>query len=186
MPSALSLTMDPNQPFSSDLRSFMKWTDMLARHEADIQSGNAATLTWQRMYRGFRNLPFGSKVQQVNQMMNTRPYIQDINSWKAQSDYWATPAEFIMHGGDCEDFSTSKYLALADIGVFDSQMRVTIVQDLQKNIPHAVLIVAAPGGALVLDNQNPAVKKVGEVHRYKPIYSLNRQGWWYHQKPLTS
>lgn len=181
MPSPLS-SVYTTQKTSSNIQTFTKWTSVLKRFEYALQNGDITTVQWQRMIRGLGGLPMMTQIAQVNEIMNARPYVPDAQSWKATSDYWATPGEFMKFGGDCEDYSIAKYLALNMLGLLDSMLRITIVQDTQLNLPHALLLVASPLGTLVLDNQNPAVKKVDEVHRYQPLYSINRLGWWYHGK----
>ena len=59
-------------------------------------------------------------------------------------------------------------------------MRIAIVHDLQKNIPHAILIVYTDDGVKFLDNQYKSVKDADGFTRYRPIYSINRTGWWRH------
>jgi hypothetical protein len=29
----------------------------------------------------------------------------------------------------------------------------------------------------------PGVARIDDVNRYRPIFSINRSGWWLHQKP---
>ena len=49
------------------------------------------------------------KLTLVNNYFNNLTYSEDNFLW-GQSDYWATPLEFIgARGGDCEDYSISKY-----------------------------------------------------------------------------
>ena len=55
-----------------------------------------------------------------------------------------------------------------------------IVQDTKKNIPHAVLVVYTDQGAYVLDNQIKSLVSTRGAGRYRPIYSINRTGWWMH------
>ena len=99
----------------------------------------------------------------------------------AKSDYWATPVEFFNNGGDCEDYAIAKYASLRALGVPENRMRVAIVQDLKKNIPHALLIVYTNNGPVALDNQSQKVLQIGNIiNRYKPIFSINRTAWWLH------
>ena len=49
------------------------------------------------------------KLTLVNNYFNNLTYSEDNFLW-GQSDYWANPLEFIgARGGDCEDYSISKY-----------------------------------------------------------------------------
>jgi predicted transglutaminase-like cysteine proteinase len=118
-------------------------------------------------------------VQKVNELVNRQPYLEDIDNWK-KSDYWANPVEFFERGGDCEDFAIAKYTALRLLGVPEERLRLAIVHDKIKDIPHAILIVYSDDGPLVMDNQVSKVKRADKVNRYKPIFSINRHSWWLH------
>lgn len=181
MPALLNNIFDPNQPHSTNLTPFVRYTDMLARFEEALIYGDTSTREWQQIIRAFQGLSRTTQIIQVNEAMNRRPYVPEIR------DYWMTPGQFLKYGGDCEDFAIAKYLALKDLGHAEEDLRIVIVDDLQLQMPHAILIVRHENyGALVLDNQNKAVRKLAEVHRYAPLYSINRLGWWVHKKSLTS
>lgn len=156
---------------SKDISAFKKWTDILGRIE-NISFADS------KMDQ-FRGMGLSSKVVAVNDYVNKFKYIEDKNNF-GKSDYWATPSEFFARGGDCEDFAIAKYAMLKDLGVPEDQMRLAIVQDKIKNIPHAVLIVYTDNGPMLLDNQMKSTKQVVNVDRYKPIYSINSTGWWRH------
>ena len=132
-----------------------------------------------------RGLPASKMIAGVNDIVNRVPYINDSNIY-GQSDYWATPVEFLKNGGDCEDFAITKYVALRALGVPEERMRILILQDMQKNIPHAILVVYTDNGPVLLDNQIKSVTSVDRVSHYKPIFSINRDGWWLHTKPKGS
>ena len=156
---------------SRDISAFTKWTDILNKLDRvsfnDVQTAQ------------FKNMPLSAKVSAVNEYVNKTRYIEDKKNF-GKSDYWATPAEFFARGGDCEDFAIAKYAMLKELGVLESQMRLAIVQDKIKNIPHAVLIVYTDQGPMLLDNQIKRTSQVASVDRYKPIYSINANGWWRH------
>jgi predicted transglutaminase-like cysteine proteinase len=156
---------------SKDISAFTKWTSILGR--MDNVSFDASKTAQ------FRNMGFDAKVNAVNNYVNQVRYIEDKHNF-GKSDYWATPAEFFARGGDCEDFAIAKYAMLKQLGVPESKMRLAIVQDKVKNIPHAVLIVYTDNGPMLLDNQIKRTSQVASVNRYKPIYSINASGWWRH------
>jgi predicted transglutaminase-like cysteine proteinase len=118
-------------------------------------------------------------------MMNKKRYVTDSANY-GKSDYWATPIEFFQKGGDCEDFAIAKYTALRALGVPDNRMRIAIVQDQQKNVAHAILIVYTDQGAMILDNQLHAAVKAEKVSHYKPIFSINQNAWWLHTAPKSN
>ncbi len=156
---------------SRDISAFKKWTGILEK--LDTISFAPSKINQ------FKNMSMMGKVTAVNDYVNQFKYIEDKNNF-GQSDYWATPTEFFARGGDCEDFAIAKYAILKQLGVSESKMRLAIVQDKIKNIPHAVLIVYTDNGPMLLDNQMKTTKQVASVDRYKPIYSINATGWWRH------
>ena len=169
---------------SANLKPFTKWTSMFDRFESSMATASSQDVMGE-MKAGLvslKGLPLSTMAQRVNTMMNRTPYILDNQNW-GQSDYWATPVEFMKRGGDCEDFAIAKYVALRALGVPEERLRIAIVHDLQKDIPHAVLIVYADEGAMILDNQSSDARMADSVNRYRPIFSINRSGWWLHTAP---
>lgn len=172
---------------SRDLSAFTKWTGMFKRFEASMNTskGMQEMATLRNELRDVKGQSMDQMARDVNAMMNAKPYIVDQKNW-GQSDYWATPVEFLTRGGDCEDFAIAKYAALRALGVPEERMRLAIVQDQVKNIPHAVLIVYGESGPLLLDNQIKSVSSAATMKRYKPIFSINRTAWWLHSAPSTT
>jgi len=172
---------------STNLSPFTKWTGMFQRFEAAMKQphGKEVVGTWQKQIGSYKDLPLDKMAAKVNTFVNEQPYILDNRNW-GKSDYWATPVEFFDRGGDCEDFAIAKYVSLRALGVPEERMRIAIVHDLQKDIPHAVLIVYTDGGALILDNQSDVAEKATRVTRYRPIFTINRHAWWLHTKPGSS
>ncbi len=162
---------------------FPKWTSVMARFDQQMKTqGDSATVrAWKAHLGGLKNLSTHDQITAVNSYINDVRYIED-NRQYGKSDYWATPIEFLTRGGDCEDFAIAKYASLRALGFGADQMRVAIVQDKVKNIPHAILIVYDQGRAYVLDNQDKGVKQADSINRYKPIFSLNSNNWWLHKK----
>lgn len=169
---------------STSLNAFTKWTAMFDRFDAALNTngGQTAMTGFKSQIEFLRGLPMNKMVAGVNDVVNRIPYVSDSNIY-GKSDYWATPMEFIKNGGDCEDFAITKYVALRALGIPEERMRILILQDMQKNIPHAVLVVYTDSGAVVLDNQIKTVVNVERISHYKPIFSINRDSWWLHTKP---
>jgi predicted transglutaminase-like cysteine proteinase len=168
---------------SSSLSAFTKWTSMFNRFDRDLSTATGASAIGQlkQNLQGLRHLPLNQMATQVNSMMNAKRYVTD-NANYGKNDYWATPVEFFTRGGDCEDFAIAKYTALRMLGVPENRLRIAIVQDMQKNVPHAILIVYTDQGAMLLDNQIKAAVNVSSVSHYKPIFSINQNAWWLHTK----
>ncbi len=169
---------------SGDLSAFVKWSGMFERFERDSNStqGQRVMAKWKDDLETMRGLPLDQMVEAVNTMANKVRYIGDDKNW-GKSDYWATPVEFFSKGGDCEDFAITKYISLRALGVPDNRMRIAIVKDLEKGIPHAILIVYGDSGTYVLDNQIKTVRSTQTISHYKPIFSINRSAWWLHTNP---
>lgn len=169
---------------SDDLEAFTKWSGMFAKFQDTMDAPESQKIIreLQRELSGYKSSSIFAMAEKVNDLMNAERYILDQNNW-GKSDYWATPIEFLVRGGDCEDFAIAKYFALRALGVPESRLRLAIVHDEKKNIPHAILIVYAETGPIVLDNQNKEILSDSSVSHYRPIYSINREAWWLHTAP---
>ncbi|MDH5722701.1 MAG: transglutaminase-like cysteine peptidase [Alphaproteobacteria bacterium] len=175
-----------SEKLSDDLKAFTKWESMFERFEQSLIQDKQGHFV-KRLHselEGFQSSSILKKAQKVNTIMNEKKYILDKNNW-GKSDYWATPIEFMERGGDCEDFAIAKYMSLKALGVPESRLRLAIVQDERKDIPHAVLIVYAENGPVVLDNQNEDVLAADSIFHYRPIFSINRDAWWLHTREET-
>lgn len=169
---------------SDRLDAFVKWTGMFDRFERALHNpANRGTINaWEDGIRPYAGMPLEQMAAGVNSFVNQEQYITDQDNWHV-ADYWETPVEFFQRGGDCEDFAIAKYASLRALGVPEERMRLAIVQDEEKNEPHAVLILYGDRGAMVLDNQAKDVRYSESVNRYRPIFSINRYSWWLHTAP---
>lgn len=172
---------------SGSLSAFTKWTGMFARFDAALNSadGRDSMQDFRKRLYSMKDLPLHKMAAEVNEIVNQVRYVPD-NANYGQNDYWATPIEFFSKGGDCEDYAIAKYTALRALGVPEERLRVAIVQDMQKNVPHAILIVYTDNGAMILDNQIKSAVNADRVAHYKPIFSINRDAWWLHTKPTST
>ncbi len=139
---------------SSSLKAFTKWTSMFDRFNASLNSasGQSEIAQFRRQLETLKGMPLDQMAAEVNDIMNSKRYIEDSKNY-GQNDYWATPVEFFQRGGDCEDFAIAKYTALRALGVPESRLRIAIVQDLQKNVPLAILIVYTDNGASLVGGE---------------------------------
>ncbi len=169
---------------SKSLKAFTKWTGMFSRFDAALNNsyGQKSMNGFRSQLQGLQDLPLHKMASKVNDLVNKVRYVTDSRNY-GKTDYWATPVEFFEKGGDCEDFAITKYTALRALGVPENRLRIAIVQDLQKNIPHAILIVYTDNGPMVLDNQIKTMTNANRISHYKPIFSINRTAWWLHTKP---
>lgn len=167
---------------SDDISAFTKWTTVISRFEEQMkaQSSSPRMQLWKAAIRDLKGKSVKEQIEGVDGYVNEVRYIEDGDNYN-KSDYWATPIEFFSRGGDCEDFAIAKYASLRALGFSSDQLRIAIVQDKIKNIPHAILIVYSDEGTFVLDNQDKLTRKTADVSRYRPIFSINATNWWLHK-----
>ena len=172
---------------STNLKAFTKWSDMFKRFDRDLDTTHGQKIISQLKgeIKNLRSSTVYQTAKKVNAMMNKKKYIVDNKNW-GKSDYWATPVEFMARGGDCEDFAIAKYAALRALGVQENRLRILILQDQKKNMPHAVLVVYTEKGPMILDNQIKEMRSASSIHHYKPIFSINREAWWLHTTPKST
>lgn len=162
-------------------------------HDSRIQTGLNDFPQWQRILQAAGQAPLPAalagvaeaalqaRLEAVNRHYNRVPYVADRDNYGVL-DYWATPAEFVGNGGDCEDYAIAKFLALRRLGVDAGQMALVAVQDTNLRTPHAILVVRdGQGQQWVLDNQVTELVPAGNIHHYVPVYALGEQDWWFFQ-----
>lgn len=153
---------------------------------AEREYGAAAKkrlMAWSQLVASGRQGTERDKLERVNDFFNQTPFISDIEHW-GREDYWATPSEMLAsNGGDCEDFSISKYFTLLALGVPMNRLRITYVKAKNWNPvsqAHMVLTYYPSPSAvpLVLDNLIPEIKPATERPDLLPVYSFNGSGLW--------
>lgn len=182
---------------SSDLRAFKKWRSAIGRYFQEAKKGGKKTVKcnaqrlnicdygdWAKFIEGLKGKGRFAQMQAVNARMNEAKYISDKTNW-GQSDYWATPGEFMSRFGDCEDYAIVKYLSLRLLGFKEHELRVVAVKDLNLKVGHAILMVILRDSKnrqrfFVLDNQIKQVVEAYKIRHYQPVFSINQQHWWRH------
>lgn len=106
--------------------------------------------------------PLG-KVEAVHKLWNSRKYKTDKANWH-KDDYWATPLEFALKGGDCEDYAIAKLLSLNNLGVESSRVII--------GANHALVYVRLDDGEYVSDNVGTLRKTFPKD--FKPLLSLSK------------
>lgn len=175
---------------SSKLAKFKKWTETIARYEGEKpQELKKCKITptekchlakWRIFLNKIKSQPKGKQLALVNKYVNQWLYILDPVNYN-KKDYWATPVQFMHRSGDCEDYAIAKYLSLLHLGWKKEELRIVVLQDLNLNIPHAILVSYVNDKAYLMDNQIPQVIEASRVTHYKPIFSINEQYWWLHR-----
>lgn len=173
---------------SSKLSSFPKWTSTLERYaHANIEEGGCNANRFNRCHLGkLRNFLKSlnkkesyTQLERVNNYVNKSLYIIDPINWGVP-DYWATPYQFYIKDGDCEDYAITKFMALRELGWPNDQMRIVVLRDENLGIIHAVLAVYMDARIFILDNQVDQVLEDRSIHHYTPLYSINERFWWRH------
>ncbi|WP_166259293.1 transglutaminase-like cysteine peptidase [Marinobacter salicampi] len=156
-------------------------SDLLEYIEAEF--GTEATdrlKRWEHLSAVAASAPVERQLQLVNSFFNRVQFVDDIKHW-GEEDYWATPVEMLAtNGGDCEDFSISKYVTLKAMGVPDAQLRIMYVKALELNQAHMVLAWYPTPDAepLILDNLINEIRPASERPDLEPVYSFNGEGLW--------
>ncbi len=162
---------------SADLAAFTKWTGVVDGYGAET-----AAPEYRALDRFLATLKGASRRRQlaaVNAFVHAKGYVSDVDNW-GQSDYWATPAEFLARGGDCEDHAIAKFFALKRLGWAADALRLVTVKDRRGDVLHTVLVAFDGETSWLLDNQITDVVAAAGVSRYRPLYSINEGAWWRH------
>jgi predicted transglutaminase-like cysteine proteinase len=134
---------------------------------------------WLALLRGLEGAPRLQQIREVNRFVNGWAYRTDAENY-GRSDYWATPLEFFRRSGDCEDYAIAKYQSLRRLGFAPEQLRLVVLQDVVRDLAHAVLAVYLDGEVHILDNLSEAVLGQDRIDHYVPYYSVNEQARWTH------
>lgn len=113
----------------------------------------------------------------MNEYINRVQYVADADNY-GQADYWATPAEFLARGGDCEDYAIAKYASLQILGFDVSQMQVVVLYNAERGERHAVLAMESGEHTLILDNLSQQIADSAQIADYQPIYAISQYSWY--------
>jgi predicted transglutaminase-like cysteine proteinase len=138
-----------------------------------------AILEWRQMLAAARGKNEMEQLETVNRFFNRWPYRLDREVYGA-ADHWATPEEFMIHSGDCEDYGIAKYFTLRRLGLPAAQLRLVVVRDRIRGIGHAVLAVYLDEAVYILDNLTDQVLPHTRYRHYLPQYSVNEIHAWAH------
>ena len=184
-----------------DLSAFPQWQRVLKaikrervlyqRCKKDIAlCPDPALGKWQAFIQHLKenNMNEHEMLEHVQGFSRRWPYREDMTVYQ-QSDYWASPQEFVRSGGDCEDFAILNYVTLIDLGISADRLRIVVVRDSIRQIDHAVLAVyprTANGEIRILDSLMNGVLKEQAFSHYTPVYSVSAKSRWIHipQKDL--
>ena len=177
------------------------WAGMLTRQQAeqgafqrcleDAQLCDKQYLGVRHVLHKARGLDSDKQIRLVNRYVNKRRYRRDRSASldtplsdgpQKYRSRWSTPGEFFKRGGDCEDFVTTKYFLLRELGFSADELRVVVTWDRQANGYHAILAVARTGGDVWLLESDNSIRR-RRHHDYRFIYALNEDSVWDHENP---
>jgi predicted transglutaminase-like cysteine proteinase len=177
-----------------NISSFTKWVDVLSRirHESGILHAcesnkddcpTSGARRWREMMAAAKEMSPAQQMRMVNRFFNGFPYIEDIDNY-GRSDYWATPLQFLKKSGDCEDYAIAKFVSLRMLGWANARLRVVILRDTVRDVPHAVLAAKlGEGDEMILDNLASQPLPSSTVIQYSPYYAVNETTRWIFIKP---
>lgn len=160
------------------------WRNILDTHPKMLAISNHPKVAGfrRRLTRIPRGLPHIELIKAVNSVVNVAaPYVSDYQSSFVR-DRWASPVEFLLRGGDCEDFALTKAAALSYLGWSPTKMYLAIGElDQPKAKPrgHAVLVTVLGDSLdnhLVLSNGTDRVVGLKDYSEFKPVYGVEDRG----------
>lgn len=173
------------------LDAIPNWVQVRARMETERATYHACDANpaacpsqrvagWRQRIAALRGQDRMTQLRTINQYLNHAvPYVIDQANYGV-SDYWASPLELMRRGGDCEDFAIAKFESLMELGFTNDQMRIVVLVDTLRNLPHAVLAVELDGETYILDIVTDAVLSHDRLPQYRPQFSVNLDRRWAH------
>ena len=173
-----------------DERKIKAWSSVYERFQMDAQAlktcmngpcTDPILANWSQELRPLRNLSKMQKISAINSLVNQKRYADDRRNY-GRSDYWASPSEFLVNGGDCEDYAILKFASLLALGVENQDMRL-VVGRLSNGTPHAFLATNIGSEEYILDNRQAQIYLTANRKDYVPKYSMNLSYRWSHVMP---
>lgn len=152
--------------------------DFIVLERLDKNYGKAAQERGEQLNQlliTIKNKDIQTQLLEINRFFNRFTHKLDDEVW-GESDYWATPEEFIgLKKGDCEDYVIAKYFTLRYLGIPDERLYLTYVKALNQNVAHMVLTYFETPESipLVLDNYDLRILPADKRSDLLPIYSFN-------------
>ena len=173
--------------FRGPITAIPKWSRVLAEMKKSdyslsrhLATGTATeSKRWLNFVQSASGLNRKDKIDRVNKYFNKWQYRTDMDAY-GESDYWATPLEFVINSGDCEDYAIIKYFALRELGFSPDDLRIVVVRDQIRGIAHAVLVVFDGDAVWLLDNLTDLLLVQERYSHYLAQYSINEKYRWSH------
>ena len=128
-----------------------------------------------------RERPELDRVMAINRYVNGHVRFVDDLTQYGRDDLWAAANDTLRRGrGDCEDFAIAKLQMLRVAGVPDRDLYLVIARDVVRRADHALLVVRAGGGMLVLDDDTNRIFDSDQVGNYRPLLTFSTNRAWTH------
>jgi predicted transglutaminase-like cysteine proteinase len=117
------------------------------------------------------------RIAEVNRAINLDITPVDDMTQYGVVDLWATPLmAFKSNEGDCEDYAIAKYVALHELGIPLSDLKLIVVHVNDTTQAHAVTAVRYGDGWFVLDNRTLEIRYDAEIRDYDPLFVMDDEG----------
>lgn len=175
----------------------VSWQTLLDRHmaqRADLlncvspRGCKGRLKSFNRILDQARNLSEDEQLHLVNFYINRNDYDHD----RPRREYdeagrrvgvkrseWITLYEFLRKDGDCEDYATSKYFMLRELGYTPDQLRVVVARVKRPRGYHAVLAVKRDDDSVWLLDSDNTIRKTSHGE-YRFVYAINEESIWDH------
>jgi predicted transglutaminase-like cysteine proteinase len=118
-----------------------------------------------------------NRIAEINRAINLNIKPVDDMTQYGIVDLWATPLmAFASNAGDCEDYAIAKYVALHEVGISDSDLRLVVVHDRTAKQDHAVAAVRYDGRWLILDNRALEMRQDASITDFDPMFIIDGEG----------
>lgn len=162
-----------------------QWNRILQTRPFENNISSPKIDAWNKFIASIQSDPKIRQLLKVNLWFQKFPYKQD-NWVYGEDDYWASPAEFLERGGDCEDYAIIKYVTLRKLGFSADDMKIAMVTDVYSGTEHSFLIVNYEGAEFVLDNREKLVVSRYMKNRYRPLFAFNEETVWAYDRPKNA
>jgi predicted transglutaminase-like cysteine proteinase len=89
-------------------------------------------------------------------------------------DRWSAPLETFTTGrGDCKSYAIAKYVALLELGIPKTDLRIVIVRIRASNQNHAIVAVRLDGEWITLDNRTLMLVPDVEISLVTPLFVID-------------
>ena len=144
--------------------------------------------SFNRILRKARGLSERDQLHLVNFYINRNDYDEDRirrerdeeGRRRVMRTEWVTLYEFLSKDGDCEDYATSKYFMLRELGYEPSRLRVVVAHVRRPRGYHAVLAVEQTDGSVWLLDSDNTIRKTSHGE-YRFVYAVNEESIWDHR-----